>query len=99
MARRTAKQPEPWVVMRCSANLQVLGEGRFRSPGLVASLEFEQAILELREQHQIVVIHAPSLARSDDLKPLGPLAQGVVVVQPGQAPKLSFGEDLLRTLV
>jgi len=98
MARRHAKQPEPWVVMRCSANLQVLGEGRFRSPGLVASREFEGAILELREQHHIVIIHAPSFARSEDLKPLGPLAQGVVVVQPGQPPKVSFGDDLLQTL-
>jgi Mrp family chromosome partitioning ATPase len=98
MARRQAKQPEPWVVMRCSANLQVLGEGRFRSPGLVASREFEGAILELREQHHIVIIHAPSFARSEDLKPLGPLAQGVVVVQPGQPPKVSFGDDLLQTL-
>jgi Mrp family chromosome partitioning ATPase len=98
MARRQARQPEPWVVMRCSANLQVLGEGRFRSPGLVASREFEGAILELREQHHIVIIHAPSFARPDDLKPLGPLAQGVVVVQPGQPPKVSFGDDLLQTL-
>jgi Mrp family chromosome partitioning ATPase len=99
MARRQAKQPEPWVVMRCSDNLQVLAEGRFRSPGLVASREFEHAIQELREQHHVVIIHAPSFAKAEDLRPLGPLAQGVVIVQPGQSPKVQFGDDPLRELI
>jgi Mrp family chromosome partitioning ATPase len=99
MARRHAKQHEPWVVVRCSANLQVLAEGRFRSPGLVASKEFERALAELREQHHIVLIHAPALSRPDDLRPLGPLAQGLVLVEPGKPSQLRLGEQPLRGLL
>lgn len=99
MARRNARRPEPWVVMRCSVNLQVLGEGRFRSPGLVGTREFEGAIQELREQYHAVIIHAPALARVDDLRPLGPLAQGVVVVRNGQPAQAHFGQDALRAVM
>ncbi len=98
MARRQARNAEPWVVMRCSPNLQVLGEGRFRSPGLVASREFEHAIQELREQYHVVLVHAPSLAKADDLRPLAYLSQGVVVVRKDQPARAHFGDDALRAL-
>lgn len=98
MARRQARHPEPWVVMRCSANLHVLGEGRFRSPGLVASREFENAIQELREQYHVVIVHGPSLAKSEDLRPLAFQSQGVVVVRTGQPASAHFGDDALRAI-
>jgi hypothetical protein len=90
---------EPWAVMRCSPNLQVLAEGRFRSPGLVATKEFERAIVELREQHHVVIVHAPALSKPDDLRPLSALAQGLVIVEPGHASKTRFADDPLRGLV
>jgi Mrp family chromosome partitioning ATPase len=93
MARRHARQTEPWVVMRCSANLQVLGEGRFRSPGLMASREFAQAVLELREQYHVVIVQAPSLAKLEELKPLAFPVQGAIVVTAGKPAKAYFGND------
>jgi len=98
MARRQMRHPEPWVVARCSPNLHVLGEGRFRSPGLVATREFESAIQELREQYHVVIVHAPALTKVEDLRPLAFLSQGVVVVRTGQPTKAQFGPDALRLL-
>ena len=65
---------------------------------MVASREFESAIEELREQYHIVIVHAPSLAKIEDLRPLTFLSQGVVVVRTGQPAKAHFGDDALRAL-
>ncbi|RYZ06628.1 MAG: hypothetical protein EOO73_15105 [Myxococcales bacterium] len=96
MARRNARHPEPWTVMRCSANLGVLPESRFRSPGLVVSREFEGALQDLSEQHHLVLVHAPSLAHPEDLRPLGPFAQGAVFVEPGKPSQLRLGVNPLQ---
>jgi Mrp family chromosome partitioning ATPase len=92
MARRSARHPEPWTILRCSANLSVLPESRFRSPGLVVSREFEGALSDLGEQHHIVLLHAPSLSHPEDLRPLTSLVQGAVVVEPNQPSQLRLGE-------
>jgi Mrp family chromosome partitioning ATPase len=98
-ARGRNGQPQPWTVVRCSPNLQVLAEGRLRSPGLNASNEFERAIQELREQHHVVIIHAPPLDKPDDLRRIGPLTQAAVLASAGQTPTIQFGENALRALL
>jgi Mrp family chromosome partitioning ATPase len=99
MARRQDKQARPWVVVRCSPNLQVLAEGRMRSPGLLAVGAFERAIAELRDQHHVVVIHAPSLDKPADLAPICGLVQAVVVANPDQSATIQFGDNALRALL
>jgi Mrp family chromosome partitioning ATPase len=99
MARRQARHPEPWVVMRCTNNLQVLAEGRFRSPGLVATREFEAALGELGDQYHVIIVHAPALSRPDDLRPLGALAQAALLVSAGRPSELKVADDPLRGLV
>ncbi len=99
MARRNARRPEPWTVMRCTSNLQVLPESRFRSPGLVVSREFESALVDLSEQHHLVLVHAPAVSQAEDLRPLSGLAQGVVFVEAGKPSQLKLGEDPLRGIV
>lgn len=99
MARRQARHPEPWVVMRCTSNLQVLAEGRFRSPGLVATREFETALGELGDQYHVIIVHAPALSRAEDLRPLGALAQAAILVAPGRESEIKVAENPLRGLV
>lgn len=99
MERRHARAHTPWVLMRCSANLQVLAEGRLRSPGLIGSREFEQALVELREQHHIVIVHAPALSRPDDLRALASLGQAVLLIEPGKPSQLRFSDRPLQGLV
>jgi Mrp family chromosome partitioning ATPase len=99
VARGLNGQPKPWTVVRCSPNLQVLAEGRLRSPGLNASAEFERAIQELREQHHVVVIHTPALDKPDELRRIGQLTQAAVLVSGTQDPSVQFGESALRALL
>jgi Mrp family chromosome partitioning ATPase len=98
MARRQDRQARPWVVVRCAATLQVLAEGRMRSPGLLGDA-FESAITELREQHHVVLIHAPSLDKPGDLRPIAGLVHGVIVVNPDQSASLELGDNALRSLL
>ena len=99
LARKQNGQPRPWVVVRCSPNLEVLAEGRMRSPGLNASDEFQRAVQELLEQHHVVIIQAPALDKPDELRRISPLAQAVVAATPSQAPTIQFGDNALRALL
>ena len=97
---RAQRQPgQPWAVVRCTPNLQVLVEGRMRSPGLLTSRAFHGAIQELRDQLHVVVIHAPPLDRPGDLRPLADVGQATVLARPGQLPVIEFGDGVLRDLL
>ncbi|HEY6078608.1 MAG TPA: hypothetical protein VIW29_07385 [Polyangiaceae bacterium] len=97
--RRGAMGDRPWIVVRCSPNLQVLAEGRLRSPGLLASEQFGRALGELSLSYQVVVIHAPSVGRLDDLEVIDGLVQGAVLLKPGLAPAVCFGANPLRAVL
>lgn len=94
--RRVDARERPWVVMRCSANLQVLAEGRLRSPGLTLSDDFARALHELSPSYQVVVIHAPGLSKHNELSILDTLVQAAVVARSGIAPTLRLGRNPLR---
>jgi Mrp family chromosome partitioning ATPase len=97
--RRPGGQAASWVVVRCSTNLQALVEGRMRSPGILTSGAFDTAVQELRGQYHVVILHAPTLARPADLRPLSGLSHAVVVVNSGQPPLIQFGDGALRGLL
>jgi Mrp family chromosome partitioning ATPase len=98
-ARSQDGQARPWVVVRCAPNLHVLAEGRMRSPGLLAAEAFARAIAELRDQHHVLIIHAPSLDTPGDLRPIGGLVQAVVIANPDQSASIQFGDNALRALL
>jgi Mrp family chromosome partitioning ATPase len=97
--RRADGHAAPWVVLRCSPQLQMLVEGRMRSPGMLTSGAFHTAIQELRGEHHVVILHAPTLAKPGDLRPLTGLSDAVVVVNNGQPPVIQLGAGALRGLV
>lgn len=98
-ARLHAKQLKPWLVVRCLPHLQVLAEGRLRSPGLVASTGFERAVHELTESHHVVVIHAPSLDRLVELRAIDALSQALVLARGKEQPTIQFGLNPLSALL
>ena len=99
MARLHARQVKPWLVVRCSPNLQVLAEGRLRSPGLVASSGFERAVQELGQAHHVIVIHAPSLDRAAELRALDTMTQAAIIARSKQPATIQFGDNPLRGFV
>jgi Mrp family chromosome partitioning ATPase len=98
-ARRGDGRARPWNVMRCSATLQVLAEGRLRSPGLTLSEDFVQALGELSPSYQVTVIHAPRVGLGGDLAILDAVVQGAIVTKAGIAPSVRFGPNPLRALL
>jgi Mrp family chromosome partitioning ATPase len=97
LTARRQDSRRPWTVMRCSPTLHVLAEGRLRSPGLAASGDFEQALVELREQHHVLVLHAPPQHRTAELRNLRSVTQAVVLVD-AQNASIELGEAGLRHL-
>jgi Mrp family chromosome partitioning ATPase len=98
IARRNSHS-RPWAVVRCSPTLQVLAEGRMRSPGLLGSDDFARAMAELIEQHHVIVMHAPSIDRQADLRAIDVLAEAAVVSNGKQPPAIRFGSNPLRGLI
>jgi Mrp family chromosome partitioning ATPase len=84
--RRRMKQAPaaPWSIVRCSANLQVLAEGRVRAPGLLSSVQFMDGLSELRRYYDVIVLDGPA-AGSVDARVLDEISDGLVVVGPNEA--------------
>jgi Mrp family chromosome partitioning ATPase len=82
--RMKGAKPRPWSIVRCSATLQVLAEGRVRAPGLLATVQFMDGISELRRYYDIIVLDGPA-AGSVDARVLDEIADGLVVVGANEA--------------
>jgi Mrp family chromosome partitioning ATPase len=93
-ARIRRKTREPWIVVRGAPNLDVLAEGTLRSPGVVFSVEFSEAINELRRAYDIIVVDAPMSGSGSEYKPIDAVTDGLVAVgRPGG----QLSETLERT--
>jgi Mrp family chromosome partitioning ATPase len=97
-ARAPNVPPQPWLVARCTPTLNVLVEGRLRSPGHFAAGALRSALEELRGPHQVVIIHAPALDKLNELQELAPVIQAAVLARPAQPPSLQFGDSALLAL-
>jgi Mrp family chromosome partitioning ATPase len=93
LARVQNSAAPQWHVTQCSPSLHVLAEGRIRSPGLLLSKRFEEAVRELRGFYDIIVISAPSAPSEPEARALSDVVDAAVVVQskqePGGAPELT----------
>jgi Mrp family chromosome partitioning ATPase/capsular polysaccharide biosynthesis protein len=84
MHARTRKgQKKPWIVVRCSPNLDILAEGIVRSPGVLYSQQFAEAVSELRNYYRVIVCDGPIVGGAD-AKPLDAVTDGLIVVAPSQ---------------
>lgn len=93
-ARIRNKVKDPWVVVRGAPNLDVLAEGTLRSPGVVFSVEFAEAVSELRRAYDIIVVDAPMSGSGSEHKPIDAVTDGLVAVgRPGG----QLSETLERT--
>jgi hypothetical protein len=92
-ARLKSSHRQPWVVVRCSPTLDVLGESVMRSPGLLFSQGFAEAVTELRQCYDVIVADGPVIGVGADHKPLDATTDGLVFVIRAGAP---LGEALDR---
>jgi Mrp family chromosome partitioning ATPase len=78
--RMAAGTKKPWVLFRCATNLHVLAEGLVRSPGLLTSVQFGEAIAELRSYYDVIVADGPIAESTIDTVAFDALMDGVVLV-------------------
>jgi Mrp family chromosome partitioning ATPase len=69
-----------WHVVECQKSLHVLAEGVMRSPGLLLSNQFEEAMRELRSYYDIIIIDAPLAPNEADSRALGDVVDGAVIL-------------------
>jgi Mrp family chromosome partitioning ATPase len=94
-----------WHVVECLPTFHVLAEGVMRSPGLLLSNQFEQAMRELRSYYDIVVLDAPLAPNEADGQALVDVLDGIVVVAPenraaeiAEVSRVFQGKKLVRAL-
>jgi Mrp family chromosome partitioning ATPase len=94
-----------WHVVECSPALHVLAEGVMRSPGLLLSNQFEQAMRELRGYYDLIVIDAPLAPGEADGQALADVLDGAVIVgsqdrasEIAEVSRVFRGKKLLRVL-
>jgi polysaccharide biosynthesis transport protein len=75
--RLTTGERTPWYVARCG-RLSVLAEGRVRTPGFSASLQFASALAELRGYYDLILIDGPPEPLLATARTRGGVADGVV---------------------
>src|SRR5262249_49470979 len=84
MHARTRKgQKRPWIVVRCTPSLDVLAEGIVRSPGVLYSQQFSEAVSELRQYYRVIVCDGPVVGAAD-ARPLDAVTDGLIVVARSQ---------------
>jgi Mrp family chromosome partitioning ATPase len=96
MHARTRKgEKKPWIVVRCSPNLDILAEGIVRSPGVLYSQQFAEAVSELRHYYRVIVCDGP-LVGGADAKPLDAVTDGLIVVAPSQRALMNSLDNAAR---
>jgi len=78
--RIKATTPTPWTLVRCLPNLHVAAEGLMRSPGLLSSAQFVEALSELRPYYDVIVAHGPVAGHGVDTQALDGMSDGMVMV-------------------
>lgn len=80
-----ANSTKPWTVVRRTASLSVLAEGRMRTPGMVYSAHFAAAISDLRNAYDIIVVSGPAAGLGAEVQAFNDVVDGVVfVLTPGE---------------
>jgi Mrp family chromosome partitioning ATPase len=104
--RRHGQDPtKSWTMVECSPSLHVLAEGVLRSPGLILSTHFEDALRAFRSVYDFIIIDGPQTSSEVDCRALDFNIDGLVMVSPeGGSPWLShalglFSEKRFSTVV
>jgi len=78
--RMTLASRPPWVLFRCAPNLHVIGEGLVRSPGLLSSVQFGEALAEFRRYYDVIVADGPIAESTIDTVAFDAMMDGIVLV-------------------
>ena len=81
--RRTSASPSAWTVVRVAESLDVLAEGRFRTPGVFYGKAFGTAIAELRLHYDVIVADGPIVETSESATSFSGVTDGIAYLTSG----------------
>ena len=81
--RRMAESAPTWTVVRVAESLDVLAEGRFRTPGVFYSKVFASALAELRLHYDVIVADGPIVETSESASSFGEVTDGIAYLTSG----------------
>jgi Mrp family chromosome partitioning ATPase len=76
---------KPWSVVHCASSLDVLAEGPVRSPGVLLSQEFANAIAELRTCYDVIILDSPVMGQGVEAKPISAVSDGIAIIAASQS--------------
>jgi Mrp family chromosome partitioning ATPase len=79
---RTPAKTDAWTVVECSPTLHVLVEGIMRSPGIILSVRFEEALASLRTYYDFIVLNGPDTSATVECRAMTNVTDGAAIVAP-----------------
>jgi Mrp family chromosome partitioning ATPase len=76
---------KPWSVVHCASSLDILAEGPLRSPGVLLSQEFANAIAELRTCYDVIILDSPIMGQGVETKPINAVSDGIAIIATSQS--------------
>ncbi|MET0342973.1 MAG: hypothetical protein ABW252_18345 [Polyangiales bacterium] len=83
MHRRMTAVAPSWTVLRVAPTLDVLAEGRFRTPGMLYGSVFAVALHELRDHYDVIVADGPVVETSEAAAAFAQVVDGIGYVTSG----------------
>lgn len=74
-----------WSVVACSPTLHVLAEGVMSMPELILSRQFEDAVRELRNYYDVIVISGPLISQGAACRAVQDVVDGMILACPEAA--------------
>jgi len=102
---RSPAKADAWTVVECLPTLHVLAEGIMRSPGMILSVRFEEALTSLRTYYDFIVLNGPDTSAVVECRAMNNVTDGAAIVAPAEGhvelpgARDLFAEQRLSTIV
>jgi Mrp family chromosome partitioning ATPase len=84
LLRRASEADRSWAVLRIAPGVDVLAEGRIRTPGMLHAPAFSSAISDLRRHYDVIVADGPVIGSGDGARAFEAVTDGVAFLTTGE---------------
>lgn len=85
LLRRASEPDGTWAVLRIAPGLDVLAEGRMRTPGMLDAPAFSNALSDLRRHYDVIVADGPVIGTDEGARAFEAITDGVAFLTSGES--------------
>lgn len=85
LLRHASEGERTWAVLRIAPGLDVLAEGRMRTPGMLYAPAFSNALSELRRHYDVIVADGPVVGVGESARAFEAVTDGVAFLTSGES--------------